>query len=388
MLTYMRRLRIVFDASPLLVNKTGVAYYTERLVTSLAEQYSHDVELVGFYYNFLGRRDTSHLPTRPNLRFKAVKFVPGKLIFQLRRWGIEVPVEYLAKTRADFVLYPNFLSYPSLRRTPSAPVIHDLTFIDMPGYVAYKNRQDLVRFVPQAIARSSFVLTVSDFSKQKIHRKYRVPASRIVVTPIPPEPNREFSESQRRKALQNAGITKPYILFLGTVEPRKNLLNLMEAYAQLPDKLRSSYSLVLAGRIGWNCEAEVAKIDELQRAGFDVHHLGYVDEDLRAALYRDATVFVTASSYEGFGMPVLEAMSYGVPTAVSDIAVFHEVAGDAALYFNQFKPAEIAAALETLLKDGRRRELLSHKARKLAASMRWEDIAARVYDAIQRTLNT
>lgn len=383
MLTYMRPLRIIFDASPLLVNKTGVAYYTERLVTTLAAQYPDQLELIGFYYNFLGKRDTSHLPIQKNLRFKAVTYMPSKIIYQLRRWGIELPVEYLAKTRADFILFPNFLSYPSLYHTPSAPVIHDLTFLDLPEYVAKKNGADLRRFVPKAIARSSFVMTVSDFTKGRIHDTYGVPADNILVTPIPPEPNRSFSDSERTATLTKLGVKTPYILFLGTVEPRKNLLNLMNAYMQLPDSVRTTTSLVIAGGVGWNCDAEMAKIAELQGKG--VIHLGYVDEDARATLFQSAAVFVTASSYEGFGMPVLEAMSYGIPTAVSDIPVFHEVAGDSAVYFNQTDPEAIAASLANLLNDSTKHAALGTAGQTRASSMHWETVAANVYERIVKS---
>jgi alpha-1,3-rhamnosyl/mannosyltransferase len=380
MLTYMRPLRIVFDASPLLVNKTGVAYYTERLVTTLAEQYPDKLELVGFYYNFLGRRDTSHLPRRSNLRFTGVHLVPSKIIFQLRRWGIGVPVECLAKARADFVLYPNFLSYPSIFRTPSAPVIHDLTYYDLPEYVAKKNGSDLRRFVPNAIARSQFVLTVSEFSKQRLQDVYHLPASNILVTPIPPVPTRPLSNNERTVLLKKQGITKPYILFLGTVEPRKNLVNLMDAYLQLPEDVRRNYELVLAGGIGWNCGAELAKIAEL--AGKGVRHLGYVDDATRTALYCGASLFVTASSYEGFGMPVLEAMHHGVPSAVSDIPVFHEVAGNSAHYFDQANPAAIAHTLQGLLGNNVLRTQLGKAGQRRAATLNWPAIATSVYERI------
>src|SRR6266542_2739267 len=205
-------LKIIFDASPLLVNKTGVAYYIERLITQLAAQYPDDIELVGFYYNFLGRRSTAGLPLAPNLRYRPVRFLPSKLVYQLRRFGLQIPLEVLAKERADFVLFGNFLGYPMLRKTPSAPVIHDLTFLDLPQYVSAKNQKDLARFVPQQIKRSSFVITVSNFSKQRIEEAYQVPAERILVTHIPPEQPTIYSQSEINRTLKAAGVTQPFLL--------------------------------------------------------------------------------------------------------------------------------------------------------------------------------
>lgn len=378
----MPRKRIVFDASPLLVNKTGVAYYTESLVTNLANQYPDEFELVGFYYNFLGKRSTAHFPKAPNLRFHAVRFTPSKLIYQLRRWGIEFPIEYLSGTRADFVLYPNFLSYPSIHKTPSAPVIHDLTFVDLPETVAKKNQHDLERFVPKAVERSAFVITVSEFTKRKLCKLYDLPAENVLVTPIPPEATRKISTERQQALLSAAGIDKPYILFVGTVEPRKNLTGLVEAYKLLPQRLRNTYSLVIAGRIGWNCQAEKTAFAEAKNNGYNVHHLGYVDEETRSSLFTNTTLFVSASSYEGYGMPVIEAMSAGTPVAVSDIEVFREVARDNALYFNQTSPASIAKTLERALSDDTLRAKLSQASLHQVANFDWKAVATNVHDRI------
>lgn len=383
-----KRIVVVFDASPLLVNKTGVAYYIERLVTSLARQYPDELELVGFYYNFLGRRSTTHLPKAPNLHFHAVRFLPSKIIYQLRRWGIEFPVEYLSGTQANFVLYTNFLSYPSLFKTPSAPVIHDLAYIDLPETVAEKNRRDLTRFVPKAIERSAFVITVSEFTKSKLQKLYKLPADKILVTPIPPDEPRELSAKKQKSLLAAAGVNKSYLLFVGTVEPRKNLVNLIEAYRQLPQELRDEYSMVIAGRIGWNCQAEEAALAEAVADGFDVRHLGYVDEDTRTALFKNATLFVSASNYEGYGMPVIEAMAAGVPVAISDIPVFREVAQENAFYFDQTKPTTIAAIIQEALLDDKRRTRLSIAGLNRVAQFDWDRVTTNIHDKIIETLHS
>ena len=112
-------IKIVFDASPLLVNKTGVAYYTERLIMNIAQKYPDDVELVGYYFNFLGRRSSAHFPSAPNIRFHGVYFWPSKVLYQLRRWNIEIPVEFLSHTKADFILFTNFPGWTRYWRTIS-----------------------------------------------------------------------------------------------------------------------------------------------------------------------------------------------------------------------------------------------------------------------------
>lgn len=380
-------IKIVFDASPLLVNKTGVAYYIERLVLQLAQKYPQDIELVGYYFNFLGKRSSAHFPSAPNIRYHGVYFLPSKVLYQLRRWNIEVPVEFLSHTKADFILFPNFLGWPSLFKTPTAPVVHDLTYLDLPQYVAAKNRSDLERFVPKQINRSDFVVTVSEFSKREIAQKYQVALDDILVTPIPPEQPVIYDEQTRQDTLNKLGVTQPYIVTVGTIEPRKNIIKLLSAYAELPESIRNKYALVVAGRIGWNCEAEIAELAKVAKKGYNVIHVGYIDDQAREVLYQSASLFVSASHYEGFGMPILEAMRYGTPCAISDIPVFHEVAGEAADYFDQEKPSVIAAHLEGLLTDQKLLQNLGQAAKKQAETFNWDTVAQSVYTYIERTLN-
>lgn len=370
----------------MLVNRTGISYYIESLVTALARTYPHDVELTGFYYNFLGRRNTDFFPQAPNLKFHEIKFIPSKIIYQLRRWHIEVPVELLTHQKPDFNLFTNFLGYPSLFRTPCAPVVHDLTYLDLPEYVARKNRNDLTNFVPQQIKRSNFVVTVSDFSRQKIAREYHISADDIIVTPIPPQPPVFYDAKTCEAVLHKIGVRQPFLLFVGTIEPRKNIIKLMRGFLQLPKAMQQKYTLVIAGRVGWNCEAEIAELERAKKEGLNIVHAGYVDDQTRAVLYQTATVFTSASHYEGFGMPVLEAMSYGTPCAISNIPVFREVAEDSAIYFDQDRPAVIADRLQALLSNKGLLNTVGKNGKARADSYNWDTVATSLFTRIERTL--
>jgi len=377
-------MKVLFDATPLLANRTGIAYYIEQMMVEMAKAHP-EAEFVGFYYNFLGRRDISSLPRTANLTYVNASIMPSKIVYQLRRWGIEFPIELIALAKADFIIYGNFLGYPSLRKTPSAPVVHDLTYIDLPQYVSAKLRRDLIRFVPKQIKRGSFAVTVSEYSKQRIVEEYGS-NKEILVTPIPPVDLARHSDQECQKELAKVGITKPFILFVGTIEPRKNIPNLVEAYKQLPQALRDTYSLVIAGRIGWNCEVEEALLTQAPKDGYDVKHLGYVSDTLREVLYQSATLFSTASHYEGFGMPILEAMHYGTPCAISSIPVFREVAADSAEYFDQSSAADIAAHLQALLTNSKALESLGKQGKARADSFKWSTVAEEFYQKILRTV--
>ncbi len=374
----MKRKKILFDANPLVANKTGVGMYTERLVSALSK--NKDIEMIGYYYNFLGKKHPV-LPEAKNITYKQMKLVPGKVVNALRRLGIDMPVELLAKNEADIALYPNFLAQPSLYGAKSYAVLHDLSFITHPEYASDRNRKDLERFVPKTLKRCAGIITVSEVSKKTIVDTYRYPARNILVTPIPPEAKYEISRTESRKIIENFGISKPYVLFLGTLEPRKNLIGLLEAYESSAE-LNKNYCLVLAGGMDWKFEPIKQKITAMQQAGLGVIHCGYVSLAERAALYQEASVFTLPSHEEGFGMPILEAMQCNTPVAVSDIAVFHEVAGDAAVYFDQNSPSSIANTLVKILADKKLQLSLQKKSEKILVKNNWDSVAKSVIDFI------
>jgi glycosyltransferase involved in cell wall biosynthesis len=172
---------------------------------------------------------------------------------------------------------------------------------------------------------------------------------------------------------------------LGTIEPRKNILSLIAAYEKLTPEERDLYQLVIAGRIGWNCDAEKKRLHEL--AGSKrILHVGYVSDKERAILFQTAEYFVHASHYEGFGMPLLEAMSYGTPCVVSDIPVFHEVAGSAATYFDHKSVDDIAAKLHPLLRNSAQREQLSKAAAARVDIFSWDTIARTMHAQISQAV--
>ncbi len=376
---------LLFDANPLIGRRTGVGYYTGNLIANLARLHP-DTQFIGYYYNFLGRKQPPQTPKAPNIHYRAIYHFPGPIINLLRRFRVEVPIELLVFTHADFILYPNFLNQPSILRTPCATVIHDLTFVDLPDYVAHKNLRDLTRFVPKHIRRSQFVITVSEFAKQRIYEEFQTPKDSIIVTPIPPETPQKMSVSKQNELLKQLRVTGKYFLTLSTVEPRKNVLSMLDAFLLLPDKLQNEYTLVITGMIGWNCEAEVARLKTLTEQGKNILHLGYVTEAQRAALYHGTLFYTSASHYEGFGMTPLEAMSYSKACALSNIPVFKEVAKEAAEYFDQTSPRSIAAAWEKLLTDTPYREKLAYAGEQQAKHYNWDAVVATVWQQISSAL--
>jgi alpha-1,3-rhamnosyl/mannosyltransferase len=177
------------------------------------------------------------------------------------------------------------------------------------------------------------------------------------------------------------GIERPYVLVTGTLEPRKNVPRAIEAFASLPPELRDAHELVLVGARGWSADETFASV--AAHSG-RVRTLGFVPDDDLRCLYRQATVFLYPSLYEGFGLPVLEAMLAGVPVLTSNVSSLPEVGGDAVAYADPLDVASIRDGLATLLGDRERRADLAARGRERAEEFSWESTAARTVAVLEQ----
>lgn len=379
-------IRVLFDANPIAQSgKSGVGYYVYRLIDALAKNHPEDLQLVGHYYDFLGRKGHPDLPQYPNLSYRTTKLIPGKVFNGLRRkLNIETPIELLARTRGDVLLFPNFGLSPSLYGKPRIGAIHDLYYLDRPDHIQAKNLEFLQKYVPKTAEQADLILTVSRFSKDTLVERFNVAPEKVLVTHVPPHPQDPMPKAAAKKHLKKMGVTKKYILAVGTLEPRKNFAQLIKAYELLNSKLRDTYSLVIVGGGGWNNADLLESAASAQKRGFDVIMTGYVSEEQKAALYASAELVAVPSLYEGFGMQLLEAMEVGAPVVASDIPVFHEVAGNAALYVDPTDHQSISSGLADVLSDSKLHKQLAQKGHKQVATYSWDRIAQDVYEGIVR----
>lgn len=336
-------MKVLFDVNSMIKQKTGVGHFTERLLVNLSQSHIDDYEITAYYFNFLGRNKISPLPRRSNILYKEIRFMPSKLLSFFHRLGLQLPIEFfLGFGNYDFAIFPNFVSMPSLKKLPSFVAIHDVSFIDCPQYTQDANKRYLVKFVPRTIKRASGIITISRFTKTRIQKHYRVNSNKIVVLPIPYEINR--LEGAISKPTRDIAKSK-FVLFVGTIEPRKNIDGLVNGFAQLPLVIRKSYSLVLAGAIGWKTEKTIKAITDTNK---DITCIttGYITDAERDFLYKHATTVCLLSHYEGFGMPILEAAHYKKPLVLNSIDVFKEIAGASAYYCDATNPKDVARAIE------------------------------------------
>lgn len=318
--------------------KTGVGYYTRRLTDNL--KLVPGIEVQEAQFNFRNRQ----LPK--NTSIESINF-PQKIYAKLDYLGVAPPFD-LTLPSTDVTIFPNYALWPTVHSKRQIVTVHDLSFLKFPEVVEAKNLKYLKKIVPRSVTKADLVLTVSETVKQEIVEYYNVPANKIHVTPIPP--TEIYSQPSDRPIHTTFKIpTKGYILFASTIEPRKNLTVLLDAYTQLPDHLRKDYSLVVAGGMGWKSDNIQAKLDNLKPHHPNIVLTGYYNQLDAAALYQQASVYVMPSLYEGFGMPLLEAMAGKTPTIASDIPVLREVGGGASLYFDPHDPEMLAQHLESVL---------------------------------------
>jgi glycosyltransferase involved in cell wall biosynthesis len=274
---------------------------------------------------------------------------------------------------ADAILYPYWPSPP--RRRPGAPpaavYVHDLAFRLRPAEVPWQQRLYMGTVMGQALRSAGAVLVPSETTRRDMLAAYPLPGLEGRVTIVP-----EGLSTPAAAGDLPVGIEPGFILAVGTVEPRKNYSRLLAAYR----RLRSKPQLVIAGRPGWAYGDTLQKI----QAEAGVRFLGHVDEPTLAALYRSASVLAFPSLYEGFGLPLLEAMAAGLPALIGKSGALPELADGAAVEVDPEDVESIAAGLEKMLSDPALRKKLAEAGRRRAAAFTWDKAAASTLEVLRR----
>jgi glycosyltransferase involved in cell wall biosynthesis len=251
--------------------------------------------------------------------------------------------------------------------------LHDMTCWLMPELHTEANVRADSSFSRNILRRASGLIAVSENTRQDAIRVLGISPERIEVI---------YSGVDERFFTAKPLVRKrPYVLFLGTIEPRKNVDTLLDAWHALPQEIREQYDLLVAGPAGWKSEATLAR---LQSNAENIYYLGYVPESEIPSLTAGATVFAYVSLYEGFGFPVAQAMAAGVPVVTSNTSCMPEVAGAGALCVDPRSPSEVAAALNCLLSNAARRAQLGAAGCERAKRYRWEECAKRSMSFFER----
>lgn len=278
---------------------------------------------------------------------------------------------------------PEIFWGPTHRLPPGLPrdIVGCLTIHDLVWHFAGETMRPASRLMekllmPRALRRADTIIAVSQHTKSDIKRAFPgLDADIFVVYPGAYTRPPGHSPDHLRKW----GIIRPYILFVGTLEPRKNLIRLLQAYAALPIKARRQASLVVVGGTGWG-NIDLEKVVTALGLSGSVHLTGYVDELELSTLYENALFLAMPSLYEGFGLPLVEAMRYGLPVLASNVSSLPEVVGKAALLVNPLDVDAIMGGLQHMLTSPTLRARLSQEAGKSITRFDWDHAAQQLLD--------
>lgn len=369
--------RLAFDATATPLELTGAGYYVKQLLHELDKRDTVDVTIItrkGDMERFAAFAPHSHIiETAP-------AYMPARVAYQTTVLG-----KLVDSLNVDVFHGPHY-QLPLKINTPSVVTVHDLTFLTHPDVHTRLKKIFFSRIIPQALNKARSVITVSQHTADDLNNIFTV-HSKTFVAPLGID-NERFHPNKNendKKLLASRGIMGDYIAFLGLIEPRKSIPTLIQAFANIADSY-PTFRLVIAGGQGWGI-SEVR--DAIRDSGVATRIVlpGRLTNEEVGPYLRNACVFVYPSIYEGFGMPVAEAMACGAPTITSRSSSLQEVAGEGALLVEPGNVDELTKALESLLGNTNLRSELSNKACEQSKRFSWSTCADKHMDAYHFALN-
>ena len=276
---------------------------------------------------------------------------------------------------------------PFTRQCPLVVSVHDVSFKIFPKYFSPRDRLLFKTLLPLSLKRATAIITLSQHAKNEILHYF--PFLKGKVYAIPLAASNSFKKLSDQKRVENVlakyGVSTPFIMAVGNLQPRKNLVHLIKAFAKVAEQ-EKNYQLVIIGKEQWQ-SSEVFKMVEALDLRSQVLFPGYVSDPDLVCFYNAAALFVYPSVYEGFGLPILEAMSCGTPVVTSNISSMPEVAGEAALLVNPHDINEISDAISRIISDSQFADELSSRGQKKAANFSWLNTASKTIDVYKSVLD-
>lgn len=366
-------MRVGIDIGPATRRRSGVGNYCVELVRALAEL--TDITLKGLAVTARSL-DTSVLPSS-----FAVRRLPVPTRLMYAAWSSAGMPSVEALIGGVDVYHATNYFLPPVRRAKRVLTVHDLTFRKYPELCSPKVVGPFSSKVGRFAREADAVIADSESTRRDIIELLDVPAERVHAVHLAADPRlKPIPEADARGLVATRfKITPPYLLFVGTLEPRKNIANLLKAFKSLEDEV--PHCMVFAGALGWGVEKDipgraVSNPSAVAATKAGVHVLGYVPDSDLSALYSAADALVFPSLYEGFGLPVLEAMACGCPVITANNSSLPEVAGDAAEYCDANDVDSIVMAIRRVLSDAAFRRQMTERGFAQAANFSWAKTAA------------
>lgn len=372
---------------------TGIGVYTKEVAKRLPLMLRDDIAYDMHVFDFLGRNHAEEL-VRKNMGttadrmtanlsdMKTCRLLPMGVYIRLGRLGGILSYHKLLKTSSAVTVFFNYLR-PWNVEGKSIITVYDMVSVRFPETMDARNRKLLSRHLLQSCKRADLIMTISDFSKNEIVSCMGIPAEKIRVAKCGYDQKLFYPVKDEKERLgasaylgQKYRIRSRYILYLGTLEPRKNVDVLIDAFLIIRDRF-PDVKLVISGGNGWQYEKTAERLASAELRD-SVIRTGFVPEDDKRLLYQCAEILVYPSLYEGFGLPVLEAMACGTPVISSNSSSLPEVLGDAGILCEPADSQAFSEAMSRILSDRLYAAFLSGKGKSRASQFSWEN-AARAY---------
>lgn len=357
-----------------LPRRVGSSEYAYQLLINL-----NKIDNKNEYFIYLPTNPTKDLPEESsNWHYKIIKKRSIWTLFDLSR-------EFIFKERNLDIFFSPTHYLPAFSPFSAAISIMDLSFYHYPQLFKRKDLYQMKFWTKLSVKKAKKIFTISEASKDDIIRIYNIPEKKVVVT----YPGIKSEVSIKNKVLsmeeikEKYGIGADYVLFVGTLQPRKNVTRLVEAFSKLIlNSQFSTFNLIIVGKKGWMYE-EILQAPKKFGIEDKVRFLDFVSDEDLPSFYKNATCFVLPSLYEGFGLPVLEAMQNGCPVITSNVSSLPEAGGDAALYINPEDANDIAEKIKKVISDKKLRSDMIEKGYKQIEKFSWEKTAKETLRALE-----
>lgn len=301
-------------------------------------------------------------------------------------WNFWTLPRYLRKNRLDIYLTQYITPFFAPRSTKIITIIHDISFNFYPQFIKWMDLFFLKLLIPRSLKRADKIVGVSRFTRDEIIKFYKINPEKVEWMHNAVSEDflaGDISEEKIKTVREKYNLPKEFILYLGTLQPRKNIVALLEAYNLNREKL-GEIKLVVAGGKGHNFDKNIDRYIKKYKLKDCVMMPGYIAEEDKAALIKSASIFCFPSFYEGFGIPILEAMSLGVPVIASDIPPHREIAGEAALYFNPDISGELAGKMVELANNHTLKESLVSEESRQVQKFSWQKSAEKMLEIFNK----
>ncbi|BBM37294.1 glycosyltransferase family 4 protein [Pseudoleptotrichia goodfellowii] len=357
--------------------KTGIGWYIYNIVKELSK--SDKNEYIAEFINFMGRHNIKS-QINYDLRIRQNRFLTYTMYNFLTK-KMNISHNLILGTKSNIYHFFNF-TIPKNIKGKVINTIYDTVFITAPETMGDMKKIEEYRYGAE---KSDLIITISESAKEDIIKNLNINENKIKIVYPGIDIENYFKKCEEREleiVRKKYSLPKNYILYLGTIEPRKNIERIINSFLKYKKKNNDDLKLVLSGRKGWKYENIMNLI---KSSPTDIIFTDYIEEKDKKAIYKMAKIFVFPSLYEGFGMPVLEAMAAGVPVITSNISSLPEVAGDACILVNPLEEEEILKGYEKVIFDSNFRNNMIKKGIEQSKKYQWKESAKqleKIYDEI------